>query len=235
MKIIFIFEWSIIDICVISDVFVLILPTAMSIKCFSCIGIIDTKCESRTTEVECHPTGQLIYDSCYTVTKIMDYPLIGRRVELLKNCSVLAHCGFLEQLECDNHYGLIDNCSIQCCTGDLCNNETYQYNTTSVTREKVTRTVTRAITTNEATRAPELTSAISMTSSEISTTTDHERALTSWTSETGQVAIFSSAIPTIEPAVKVNAISGDAKRILVQPPVLMLMVILGSGISYERL
>ncbi|KAJ7353853.1 hypothetical protein OS493_032128 [Desmophyllum pertusum] len=62
----------------------LLFSPAMSIKCFSCIGIIDTKCESRTTEVECHPTGQLIYDSCYTVTKIMDYPLIGRRVELLK-------------------------------------------------------------------------------------------------------------------------------------------------------
>lgn len=196
----------------------------MSYRCFSCRGIIDTKCESDTSEIECPTHSHRVYDSCYTVIRIMDYPLVGRRIEVLKNCSVLAHCSLLETLWCDNSYNFVNSCAIQCCTGDMCNNKTFQYNASSVTqvtpRVNATRTVTLA------------TSSVSL----IRSTVTYERALTSWTSATSQEDIFSSAsTAAIEPTVKVIAVSGDAKRIYNQMSVLLLMVILGSGINCKRL
>lgn len=205
---------------------------------------MDTKCESVTTEIECPTNGQVVYDSCYTVTKVMDYPVFGRRVEVLKNCSVLADCSFLESLLCNNFYNLINSCSIQCCTGDLCNNKTIQYSASSTTRgstasvktrANATRTVTRVTMSNNATPTPELTSGINMTSSVplIRSTITHERALPSWTSAKGQEAMFSSASPAIEPTVQVRAVSGSAKRIYVHLPSLLLMTILGTGNNFK--
>lgn len=225
----------------------------MSLRCFSCRGIFDTKCESVTTEIECPSNGQVVYDSCYTVTKVMDYPVFGRRVEVLKNCSVLADCSFLESLLCNNVYNLINSCSIQCCTGDLCNNKTIQNSASSttrgstasvetranvtqtVTRANITRTATRATMSNNATRTPELTSGINMTSTapSIRSSTSFERAVTSWTSAKSQEAMFSSASPAFEPTVHVRAVSGSTKRIYVQLPVLLLMTILSSGINFK--
>ena len=176
----------------------------------------------------------------------MDYPIIGRRVEVLKNCSVLAQCSFLETLICDNFYGFINSCSIQCCTGDLCNNKTYQYRTTSVkptnfgTVEACVN-VTRGVVSINATRMPDDTSEITMTSSvsSIRNSLSSEKALTSWTSATtswtsqeSQGAI--STRPAIEATFGVIAVSGDAKRIYVKLPVVMLMTILVSGFNYHR-
>lgn len=221
---------------------------AWSLRCFSCKGVIDTKCESGTTEIECPTNGRQVYDSCYTVKRIVDYPVIGRRVEVSKNCSVLAHCSFIESVLCDNFYRFINSCSIQCCTGDLCNNKTFQYGTTSLTPTNFgsaeTRVnVTRTVMSNNATRIPDVTSEITMTSSVSSirnsitsekALTSWTSALTSWTSQKSQVAIFSSAPPAIEPTVEVKAGSGDAKRICIKLSVLMLMTILVFGINYER-
>ena len=221
---------------------------AWSLRCFSCEGLIDTKCESITTEIECPNNEQEVYDSCYTVKRSMDYPIIGRRVEVSKNCSVLAQCSFLETLICDNFYGFINSCSIQCCAGDLCNNKTFQYSTTSVkppnfgTVERRVN-VTRGVMSNNGTRMPDDTSEITMTSSisSMRNSMPSEKALTSWTSATtswtsqkSQGTIFSSARPSIEATVEVKAISGDAKKICVKLPVVMLMTILVSGINYHR-
>lgn len=220
---------------------------AWSLRCFSCTGLIDTKCESDTTEIECPSNEQQVFDSCYTVKRSMDYPIIGRRVEVLKNCSVLAQCSFLETLICDNFYGFINSCSIQCCTGDLCNNKTFQYSTTSVkpTNFGIVETrvnVTRGVTSNNATRMPDDTSEITPTSSVslIRKSLSSKKAMTSWTSATtswtsqeNQGAIFSSARPAIEATVEATAASGDAKRICVKLPVVMLMTILVSRINYH--
>jgi len=190
-----------------------------------------------------------VYDSCYTVKRIMDYPIIGRRTEVLKNCSVLAKCSFLETLICDNFYGFINSCSIECCTGDLCNNKTFQYSKTSVTPTNFgiveTRVnVTRTVVSNNATRKPDDTSEITMTStvSMIQNSMSFEKALTSWTSVTtswtsqkSQGAIFSSARPAIEPTIEVKPVSGDAKSICVKLPVLMLMTILVFEINHDSL
>ena len=179
----------------------------------------------------------------------MDYPFIGRRVEVSKNCSVLAQCSFLETLMCDNFYGFINSCSIQCCTGDLCNNKTFQYSTTSLTPTNVgiveTRVnVTRTIMSNNATRRPGERSEITLTSSisSIRNTMSSEKALTSWTLATtswtspkSQVGIFNSTRPSIEPAVEATAVSGYAKRICAKLTVLMSMTILVFGINYDRL
>lgn len=219
---------------------------AWSLRCFSCEGLIDTKCESDTTEIEC-PSNEQVHDSCYTVKRTMDYPIIGRRVEVLKNCSVLAHCSFLETLICDNSYGFINSCSIQCCTGDLCNNKTFQYSTTSVKPTNFgtveTRVnVTRGVMSNNSTRMSDDTSKITMTSSVSSmrNSMSSEKALTSgtsattsWTSQESQVVIFSSARPAIEATVEVTEVSGDATRICVKLPVVMLMTVLVSGINYH--
>ena len=215
---------------------------AWSLRCFSCEGLIDTKCESSTTEIEC-PKGQQVYDSCYTVKRFMDYPIIGRRMEVLKNCSVLAHCSFLGTLLCDNYYGFTNSCSIQCCTGDLCNNNTFQYSTNSVkptnfgiveTRVNITRTVIS----NNASRKPDERSEITMTSSLSMSSekalTSWTSAATSWTSQKSQVAIFSSGRPAIEPTVEVITVSGYARRICVKLSVLMVMTILVFGINYNR-
>lgn len=214
----------------------------MSIKCFSCVGILDTKCENASTEVECKPSGQLVYDSCYTVQRIMDYPLIGRRMEQIKNCSVLADCGFLETLLCENTYGFINSCSIQCCTGNLCNNKTFQLTQGSVTRGNLKSTVTRtnftrAITSHVTlTRKPGLTSGISMTSSpsitRISKTTKTSMR-TSWTSVKSQHVLSSSthALPTTKaPSADVEAVCANANRFIFQLRFLLLMAILGSSV-----
>lgn len=220
----------------------------MSVRCFSCLGLINTKCESETTEIECpsRPSGLRVYDSCYTVTRTMDYPIFGRRLEVLKNCTVLAHCSFIGKVLCDNSYNFINSCSIQCCIGDLCNNKTFQYGPSSVTRQsimsvetrtKVTRSITRATMSNNATRTRELTSGITTTSSVLSiqSTIAYERAVTSWTSAKDQEPTLSSVTPAIEPTVEVRAVSGDATRIYVQLPVLLLMMTLGSGIKCKIL
>jgi len=176
----------------------------------------------------------------------MDYPLIGRRMEVLKNCSVLAQCSFLETLICSNFHGLINSCSGQCCTGDLCNNKTFQYSATSVTPMSFgivqTRShITRTIVTSNATRMPYDTSEITMTSSvsSIRNSMSSEKALTSWTSaatfwtlQKSQGAILSSA--PIETTVEAAAVSGHSKRICAKLPVLVLITILVSGINSCR-
>ena len=167
---------------------------------------------------------------------------------MLKNCSVLAECSFLETLICDNFYGFINSCSIQCCTGDLCNNMTYQYSKTSVKPTNFgtveTRVnVTQGVMSNNTTRIPDDTSEITMTSSvsSVRNSLSSEKAMTSWTSaatswtsQESQGAILSSARPDIEATFGVIAVSGDAKRIYVKLPVVMLMTILVSGINYHR-
>ena len=186
-----------------------------------------------------------MFDSCYTVKRIMDYPIIGKRMEVLKNCSVLAQCSFLETLICNNSDGLINSCSGQCCTGDLCNNKTFQYTVTSVTPTNfgiVERrsNITRTIVSSNATRMPDDTYEITMTSSvsSIRNSMSSEKLLKSWTSATtfwtqeSQGALFSSA--AIEPTVEATAVSGYAKRICAKLLVLVLMTILVSGINYYR-
>ena len=167
---------------------------------------------------------------------------------MIKNCSVLAHCSFLGSLMCGNLYGFTNSCSIQCCTGDLCNNKTFHYSTTSATATNFgiveTRVnITRTVKSNNATRKPDERSEIPMTSSVslIQSSMSSEKALTSWTSATiswtsqkSQVATFSSARPAIEPTVEVTAVSGYARRICVKLPVLIVMTILVFGINYNR-
>lgn len=170
----------------------------------------------------------------------MNYPIFGRRVEVIKNCTILQHCWFTRGLLCDDPYGLISNCSIQCCKGDLCNNRTVQIAPSSVTRvvthtsavkrTNITRVVTRATMTTMATRAPRLISGIHVTSSVSSTQsfTPNDKTVTSWTSQRSQVAIFSSKITTNESSFGVKAVSSHAKRFLSQLSILM--SIIASGI-----
>ena len=164
-------------------------------------------------------------------------------MEVLKNCSVLADCSFIGSLLCDNFHKLINSCSIQCCTGELCNNKTYQYGPSPVTRGSIenagtranfTQTVTRATITDNASRTPQL-SGIGMTSavSWVRGTIAYERSFRSRTSAKSQEDVFSSAYPAMEPTVKVRALCGEAKRIYVLLPVLVLMTILGCGINYK--
>lgn len=108
--------------------------TVLSMKCFSCHGNLINSCANTTSEIECQPSGSLSYDSCFTVTKTSEYPLIGRRVEKTKNCSVLKDCGFLQSLHCHNKSGFIENCFIKCCTGNLCNDNTVKQVKSPVTR-----------------------------------------------------------------------------------------------------
>lgn len=178
----------------------------------------------------------------------MDYPLIGRRMEVIKNCSVLADCSFIGAVMCSNIYGFVNSCSIQCCTGDLCNNKTFQYSTTSLTPTNFgileTRVnISRTVMPNNATRMPHKTPKITMSSSlslsrnSVSSEkalTTWSSAATSWTSQKSQVAIFSSAPPVIEPTVGVTTVSGDAEKNSVKLIVLMSMTILVSGINYDR-
>ena len=179
----------------------------------------------------------------------MDYPFIGRRMEVIKNCSVLADCSFIGAVMCSNIYGFVNSCSIQCCTGDLCNNKTFQYTTTSTTptnyRILETRVnITSTVMQNNATRIPHktpeitLSSSLSLSRNSMSSEkalTSRSSATTAWTSQKSQVAIFSSAPPVIEPTVGVSTGSGDAEKISVSKlTVLMPMTVLVSGINYDR-
>lgn len=116
--------------------------TVLSMKCFSCQGNLFNSCENTTSEIECQPSGSRSYDSCFTVTKTSDFPLIGRRVETIKNCSVLKDCGFLQSLYCYNHSGIVENCFIKCCTGNLCNDNTLKHVESPVTRLNFITTIT---------------------------------------------------------------------------------------------
>ncbi|XP_022806284.1 uncharacterized protein LOC111343379 [Stylophora pistillata] len=143
-----------------------------STRCLSCQGLIGSTCESVTSEVECPHT----HDSCFTVTRTMDYPGIGRYVEVLKNCSILQDCWFIGNASCDNAaHRFVNSCSIDCCIGDLCNNKTVQITQNSTTRvithtstvfEKGTnlkREVTHIGATPKARQAPRFTSGVFLT------------------------------------------------------------------------
>ena len=144
------------------------LYTALSTRCFSCQGHLVSTCKSVTTEVECPQA----YDSCFTVTRIMDYPEIGRYVEVIKNCSIRKDCRFNGNASCDNSSGFVNSCSIDCCVGDLCNNMTVQITLNSVAhvvthtsadfakRTNLGREVTNTGATTKATQTPMFASGI---------------------------------------------------------------------------
>ena len=144
------------------------LYTALSTRCFSCQGHLVSTCKSVTTEVECPQA----YDSCFTVTRIMDYPEIGRYIEVIKNCSIRKDCRFNGNASCDNSSGFVNSCSIDCCVGDLCNNMTVQITLNSVAhvvthtsadfakRMNLEREVTNTGATTKATQTPMFTSGI---------------------------------------------------------------------------
>lgn len=213
--------------------------TAQSIRCLSCQGVLNTKCENTSTEIECKPSGQLVYDSCYTVTRIMDYPFIGRIVENIKNCSVLAHCTFLETLQCDNTYGFVNACSIQCCTGNLCNNKTLQPTRSSVTRGTnvsiasaiACANITRAITSHV-----KLTRALKISLPPSSTTRISKPTKTnissSWTFVKTQRVLFSGSLRTTQANTdKVQAVSSSGNIVFIQFHFFLLTATsLGSGI-----
>ena len=144
------------------------LYTALSTRCFSCQGHLVSTCKSVTTEVECPQA----YDSCFTVTRIMDYPEIGRYIEVIKNCSIRKDCRFNGNASCDNSSGFVNSCSIDCCVGDLCNNMTVQITLNSVAhvvthtsadfakRTNLEREVTNTGATTKATQTPMFASGI---------------------------------------------------------------------------
>ena len=217
--------------------------TGESIRCFSCEGVLNTKCENTSTEIECKPSGQLVYDSCYTVTKIMDYPLIGRIVEKIKNCSVLAHCTFLETLLCDNKHGFVNACSIQCCTGNLCNNNILQPTRSSVTRGtrvSLASSITRANITRAITSHVKLTRALKISVPPSSTTQISKPTKTNisscWTSVKTQSVLFSSSLRTTQANTdKVQVVSASGNVVFIQFHFLLLTATsLGSGIINHR-
>ena len=195
--------------------------TVLSIKCFSCHGNLSANCENTTTEIDCPPSALRVYDSCYTMTKISDYFLIGRRVEQIKGCSVLAHCGFLKSMLCNNKDGFIKNCSVECCTGNLCNNETFKRTQSSITHVNFSSTITQA------------------PSSSINRIFKTSNMSISWTSTKSQVVVFSSAHAQPSAKVvttKVKAICAGTDSIFIHLPFVLLMVVLSSGvIIFERL
>lgn len=173
----------------------------------------------------------------------MDYPLFGRRVEQIKNCSVLAYCGFLESMLCHNRHGFVNSCSIECCTGNLCNKKTLQLAqstvtpvtrvtySSSITRANFTRVLTSHVT---LTRAPKLTSSIDVSPSSISRNTERTKSnmRTSWTSVKSQFVLFSSVLPTTKPVtVEVQLVCASANRFFIQLSVLLLMAFLGLGFN----
>ena len=147
------------------------LYTALSTRCFSCQGHLVSTCKSVTTEVECPQA----YDSCFTVTRIMDYPEIGRYVEVIKNCSIRQDCRFNGNASCDNSSGFVNSCSIDCCVGDLCNNMTVQ-----ITLNSVARVITH-------------------TSADFAKRTNLEREVTNTgaTTKATQTPMFASGIPVM--------------------------------------
>ena len=198
--------------------------TALSSRCYSCQGFLNTKCENASTEIECKPSGQLVYDSCFTVTRIMDYPFIGRFVEQIKNCSVLAHCSFLETLHCGNAHGFVNACSIECCTGNLCNNKTVQLTRSSVTRGtrvSLASAITRGNVTRVVTNHVSLTRALKISVTPPSTTRISKPAKAnislSWTSVKTRRVLFSSSLRTTQDnTVNVQAVSASGNIFLIQ-------------------
>lgn len=237
-----------------------LLYAVLSIRCFSCQGLIGSTCESVTGEVECPQT----HDSCFTVTRNMDYPGIGRYVEVLKNCSILQDCWFIGNVSCDNAYGFVNSCSIDCCIGDLCNNKTVQITQNSTTRvithtstdfakgTNLKREVTHTGATPKATQAPRFTSGVSLTkrkathapretsripmmtsvSSTQSQSTLTEKAFASWTSQKSQVSISSSNITTNDLSREVRAVPNHSKGLWSH--LLTQVLMLALGIIYER-
>ena len=165
----------------------------------------------------------------------MDYPYIGRRVEEIKGCCVLAECWVVEAILCDNRHGFVNACSIQCCTGNLCNNNTLQPTPSSVERAMyVTPSNTVAHTSHVSqTRLTTLVSGITVTSSVITRFSEATKTSTnsSWSSAKTRPVFFSSALLTFERnTVKVQAAFGSANRFLISHYFLLLTATLGSAI-----
>ena len=219
------------------------LYTALSTRCFSCKGLIGSTCESVTTEVECPQA----YDSCFTVTRIMDYPDIGRYVEVIKNCSILQDCCFNGNVLCDNSYGFVNSCSIDCCVGDLCNNMTVQITLNSVAhvvthtsadfakRSNLEREVTNTGATTKATQTPMFTSGIPIMTAVSSTkhqSTLNDKAFTPWSSQRSQVSVSRSNITTNDSSHEVIAVPNHSKGLWSQ--LLTQVIMVAPGIIYER-
>lgn len=219
------------------------LYTALSTRCFSCKGLIGSTCESVTTEVECPQA----YDSCFTVTRIMDYPDIGRYVEVIKNCSILQDCCFNGNVLCDNSYGFVNSCSIDCCVGDLCNNMTVQITLNSVAhvvthtsadfakRTNLEREVTNTGATTKATQTPMFTSGIPIMTAVSSTkhqSTLNDKASTPWSSQRSQVSVSRSNITTNDSSHEVIAVPNHSKGLWSQ--LLTQVIMVAPGIIYER-
>ena len=210
--------------------------TVLSIKCFSCHGNLSANCENTTTEIDCPPSALRVYDSCYTMTKISDYFLIGRRVEQIKGCSVLAHCGFLKSMLCNNKDGFIKNCSVECCTGNLCNNETFKRTQSSIMHVNFSSTITQTRFSSVIDSHVTITQAPSSSINRIFKTSNMS---ISWISTKSQVVVFSSAHAQPSTKVvttKVKAICAGTDSIFIHLPFVLLMVVLSSGvIIFERL
>ena len=60
------------------------------------------------------------YDSCMTIsTRVKS--LAGEMAFESMSCGYRAGCELAKQHACDNSTGMLDECSVSCCQGDLCN------------------------------------------------------------------------------------------------------------------
>lgn len=181
-----------------------------------------------------------MYDSCYTVKRIMDYPYIGRRVEEIKNCCILAECWVVKAILCENKHGFVNACSIQCCTGNLCNNDSLQPTRSSVPRamhvtpSKIVARASfaRADTSHVSqTHLTALVSGISVTSSSITRFSEATKHInSSWTSAKTRPVFSNSVMLSVERnTVKVQAAFASADRFLIPHYFLLLMATFGSA------